>query len=276
MKQQTRRVCQLLGSFNAVVVCFVFSIFSLPVFNLQAESIVERFSPPSGFQRITHVKTSFANYLQNFPLKPKSSSVSLYDGRIKTNQIHAAVLDFPLLREDLIQCADAVIKLRAEYFYSLKQYDKIQFKISNGMEVPFSKFIAGDRVQVNGNKTKWKKGNFKKGTGREVFEEYLRFIYIYAGTISLKSELRKKQTENLVPGDVWIEAGSPGHVVMVVDQAKGKEGQTLFLLAQSYMPSQEMHILKSDSPYSPWFEIPNHQWFQTPEWRFPAKEFYGF
>lgn len=63
---------------------------------------------------------------------------------------------------------------------------------------------------------------------------------------------------------------------MVVDQVTGKNGQTLFLLAQSYMPSQEMHILKSESPYSPWFELPKSQSFQTPEWEFPTKEIYGF
>ncbi|TGL38948.1 DUF4846 domain-containing protein [Leptospira perdikensis] len=244
--------------------------------NLYADSIIERFPPPDGFQRVSFPNDSFATYLQNFPLKPQGSSVLLYDGRTKTNQVYAAVLDFPLLREDLIQCADAVMKLRAEYFYSLKEYDKIQFKISNGMDVGFSRFAKGERVQVKGNKTNWKTGKFKKGTGRDVFDEYLRFIYSYAGTISLKSELKKKQINELKPGDVWIEAGSPGHVVLIVDQVTGKDGQTLFLLAQSYMPSQEMHILKSENKYSPWFAIPKNQTFQTPEWEFPAKEIYGF
>lgn len=255
-----------------------FLLTGLPIFlpNLYADSIMERFPPPNGFQRVSFPNESFATYLQNFPLKSQGSSVLLYDGRIKSNQVHAAVLDFPLLREDLIQCADAVMKLRAEYFYSRKQYDQIRFKISNGMEVGFSRFAKGERVQVIENKSQWKKGKYKQGTGRDVFEEYLRFIYIYAGTISLKSELKKKPIQNLTPGDVWIEAGSPGHVVMVVDQVTGKGGQTLFLLAQSYMPSQEMHILKSTSQYSPWFEVPKNQSFPTPEWEFPTKEIYGF
>ncbi|EOQ96218.1 hypothetical protein LEP1GSC195_3712 [Leptospira wolbachii serovar Codice str. CDC] len=265
-----------LDGYRFFLIGMLLTILSLCFQNLYADSIQERFPPPNGFQRINFPQDSFAAYLQNFPLKPKGSSVSLYDGRIKTNQVHVAVLDFPLLREDLIQCADAVMKLRAEYFYSRKQYDQIHFKISNGMEVAFSRFAQGKRVQVNGNKSQWKKGKFKQGTGRDVLEEYLRFIYIYAGTISLKSELKKKSIQNLIPGDVWIEAGSPGHVVMVVDQVTGKNGQTLFLLAQSYMPSQEMHILKSESPYSPWFELPKSQSFQTPEWEFPTKEIYGF
>lgn len=255
-----------------IVLFLIFFVFQ----NLFAESIQERFPPPNEFKRETYVNNSFATYLQNFPLKPKGSTVSLYNGKLKTNQVHVAVLDFPLLKADLIQCADAIIKLRAEYFYSLKQYEKIHFKISNGMNVEFSRFIKGERVQVNGNQTHWKKGKFTQGTGRDVFEEYLKFIYIYAGTISLKSELKKKSIGELKPGDVWIEAGSPGHAVLVVDKVTGKGGQTLFLLAQSYMPSQEMHILKSESKYSPWFEVPQNQTFTTPEWEFPTKEIYEF
>ncbi|PJZ81691.1 DUF4846 domain-containing protein [Leptospira meyeri] len=254
----------------------VFIIILVVVKNLFADSIQERFPAPKEFQRIDYPKDSFAHFLQSYPLKPKGSPVHLFDGRTKTNEVHVAVLDFPLLKVDLIQCADAVIKLRAEYFYTFKQYEKIHFKISNGMDVDFLKFAKGERLQVNGNKTQWKKGKFKRGTGRDVFEEYLRFIYTYAGTISLKSELKKKQLADLKPGDVWIEAGSPGHVILIVDQVTGKGGQTLFLLAQSYMPSQEMHILKSEGKYSPWFEIPQNQTFPTPEWEFPTKEIYGF
>ncbi|XDD46081.1 DUF4846 domain-containing protein [Leptospira sp. WS39.C2] len=253
-----------------------FSILLLFCFPIVSESIQERFLPPNEYSRVFYPKESFSTYLQNFPLKPKGSPVFLYNGSKKQNQVHAAVLDFPLLNRDLIQCADAVMKLRAEYFYSQKEWEKIQFTISNGMPVPFSRFVKGDRVQVSGNKTKWKTSKFKKGTGREVFEEYLQFIYSYAGTISLKSELKKKQLRDLEPGDVWIEAGSPGHVVMVVDKAKSKEGKILFLLAQSYMPSQEMHILKNDTPHSPWFALPVGDHFQTPEWEFPTNAFYGF
>ena len=66
--------------------------------------------------------------------------VLLYDGRKKFIESHISVIDMPILPQDLIQCADAVIKLRAEYLYSKKDYDKISFNLTNGMEVPFSKF----------------------------------------------------------------------------------------------------------------------------------------
>lgn len=268
------RINQTGGNSLRFGICF--SIFFLLISSIFSESIQERFQPPNGYSRISYPKESFSTYLQNFPLKPKGSPVFLFNGTKKQNQVHEAVLDFPLLGTDLIQCADAVMKLRAEYLYSRKEWEKITFTISNGMSVPFSRFAKGDRVVVKGNKTSWKVGFAKKGTNRDVFESYLQFIYNYAGTISLKSELKKKQLQDLEPGDVWIQAGSPGHVVMVVDKAQSKEGNTLFLLAQSYMPSQEMHILKNDTTNSPWFALPQGEFFATPEWEFMTKAFYGF
>lgn len=255
-------------------ICFLIPfLLSFPIFS---ESIQERFVSPNGYSRVYYPKESFSTYLQNFPLKPKGSPVLLYNGNQKQNQVHVAVLDFPLLKRDLIQCADAVMKLRAEYFYAKREWNQIRFTISNGMDVPFSRFSKGERVLVKGNKTSWIQTKAKKGIGREVFEEYLQFIYSYAGTISLKSELQKKSIQKLEPGDVWMEAGSPGHVVMVVDKAMGKDGQTIFLLAQSYMPSQEMHILKNGSSLSPWFTLPQGATFPTPEWEFPTAAFYEF
>ena len=49
---------------------------------------------------------------------------------------------------------------------------------------------------------------------------------------------------SLQPGDVFIKGGSPGHAVIVVDVAiYTQTGKKVFLLAQSYMPAQQIHIL---------------------------------
>ena len=53
-------------------------------------------------------------------------------------------------------------------------------------------------------------------------------------------------------GDIFIKAGSPGHVVMVVDVCE-KNGKKAFLLAQGFMPAQEFHVINnpahSDDPW---------------------------
>ena len=47
-------------------------------------------------------------------------------------------------------------------------------------------------------------------------------------------------------GDVFIKGGFPGHAVVVLDMAENdRTGQRVFLLAQSYMPAQDIHIMKN-------------------------------
>lgn len=261
--------------FESVLHLQLLSIFLLLGLPLFADSIQERFNTPSGYRRIETSATSFESYLRNYPLKEKGAPVLLYDGSKKRNLIHAAVLEFPLLKQDLIQCADAIIKLRTEYLFKTKRHNEIQFKISNGMIVPFSEFSKGKRVQIKGNKSTWTEPKFKKGVSKEILEEYLRFIYSYAGTASLVTELKQKNTQDLQIGDIFIQGGSPGHAVIVVDLAVNEKGEKVFLLAQSYMPSQEMHILKNFSANSPWFSVPIDS-FETPEWVFPKNSLRSF
>ena len=197
-------------------------IISSQEINKNGTNIVERFSLPESFERVYADKNSFTNFLRTYPLKKYGSPVLLYNGQEKRNKIHTSVFDMPLLSVDLIQCADAVIKLRAEYLYTQKRFSEIKFHITNGMLVPFERYINGERVVVAGNDTAWKSG-YKTGNTRDVFDEYLKFIYSYAGTYSLSKEAKKKSIENIVPGDFFIYGGSPGHVVLVLDVAINKK-----------------------------------------------------
>jgi hypothetical protein len=98
-------------------------------------------------------------------------------------------------------------------------------------------------------------------------------VFNYAGTLSLSKELKSKRANEVQPGDVWIYGGSPGHAVLVVDVAQNDKGEKVFMIAQSYMPAQEMHILKNleEPNLSPWFRVPTTQ-LQTPEWTFESNE----
>jgi len=75
-------------------------------------------------------------------------------------------------------------------------------------------------------------------------------------------------------GDVFIKGGFPGHAVLVVDMAaNGATGEKRFLLMQSYMPAQDMHVLKNpkSADGTPWYAMPAQgQELVTPEWIFPA------
>jgi hypothetical protein len=52
--------------------------------------------------------------------------------------------------------------------------------------------------------------------------------------------------------------------------AKNKQGKKIFLLAQSYMPAQELQILKNpnNAKMSPWYSEEFGETLITPEWTF--------
>ena len=144
--------------FFAIFILFSVSLVFSQQINQSGINILERFIPPKNYERVEISENSFGAFLRTFPLKEYGSPVFLYNGQVKRNNVHVSVFNMPLLEVDLIQCADAVIKLRAEYLYNQKRYSEIQFHITNGMLVPFEKFAEGERVIVSGNKTQLKSG----------------------------------------------------------------------------------------------------------------------
>ena len=72
---------------------------------------------------------------------------------------------------------------------------------------------------------------------------------------------------------MFIKGGFPGHAVLVADVAENAQtGEKRFLLVQSYMPAQEIHVLKNPpaADGSPWYPAAFEGDLVTPEWRFAA------
>ncbi|KAF2330797.1 MAG: DUF4846 domain-containing protein [Flavobacterium nitrogenifigens] len=247
--------------------------------NLLGNTIQQRFQLPQGFVREEESKTSFDFFLRNLPLKPLGSNVLYFDGTVKPNRnVYEGVVDLPIGKQDLHQCADAVMRLRADYFYSQKQYDKIHFNFTNGFRADFSKWAAGYRIAIKGNKTSWVK-TAKPSDSYETYWKYLEKVFMYAGTASLEKELKPINVSDIRIGDVFIKGGFPGHAVIVVDMAMNpKNNQKIMLLAQSYMPAQEIQILKNpnNSSLSPWYAVDSGTSLKTPEWTFSSSQLKRF
>ena len=208
---------------------------------------------PDGFKRNSYAEKSFATWLRKISIN-KDTRVYLYNGQLKQNQqAQYAVLNVPVGNKDLQQCADAVMRLRASYLYDQKRYADIAFSDNNGK----SYVCPGPVDSIR-------------------FEHYLEKVYSYCGTLSLEKQLHPVSDFSLLqPGDVLIKGGSPGHCVMVMDIAVNSSGKTIYLLAQSYMPAQNIHLLKNpmDSELSPWYELKNDNSFiYTPEWTFAPRQ----
>ena len=243
----------------------------------QGANVKSRFSPPPGFERKPVADGSFAAYLRNLPLKPSGTRVKYYNGETKDDDVYDAVVDMEISSRDLQQCADAVMRLRGEYFYSLKAYEKISFKLTNGFAMDYVEWMKGNRVVVEGNKTFWRKKADPSNTYKD-FRNYMDFVFVYAGTLSLSKSLRARKINDIAIGDVFIVGGSPGHAVIVVDVAERKSGEKVFLIAQSYMPAQETQILKNpnDDRISPWYSVSQATQLYTPQWTFSLDQLRGW
>ena len=142
-----------------------------------------------------------SKHLRHLPLKPPGSPVLLYDGREKGNQsAHAAVVDLPIGKKDLHQCADAVIRLRAEYLWRSGRYADIHFNLTNGFRVDYARWRRGERVKVVGNETSWIQ-NAPASNTYATFWQYLEFVFTYAGTLSLSRELSGGMTSSRATTD---------------------------------------------------------------------------
>lgn len=221
---------------------------------------VGEISVPDGYQRISISDTSsFAYYLRSLSLKPLGTPVYCYNGfESSMTSVSYAVIDgIDVGTEDLQQCADAIIRLRAEWLYKHKRYDEIAFHFTNGWLCEYTKWAEGNRVSVNGNRTSWYAA-CKPDYSYATFRKYLNMIFNYAGTLSLSRELSSIDLLSLSIGDVFIKGGSPGHAILVIDVAEHPETHDkCFLVAESYMPAQDIHILiNEDRPsLSPWFSV---------------------
>ncbi|SET22849.1 DUF4846 domain-containing protein [Thorsellia anophelis] len=254
-------------TYQRLVMCLVFYLIIIPYGF--SDTIATRISPPVGFERVNEDDSSFGHYLQTMSLKSNEAEVLFFNGKIKPNSAHAAVIDIDVGTRDLQQCADAVIRLRAEYLFEEKRFDEIHFNLTNGFNADYLSWKNGARLGIKGNKTWWKKGATQKDDSYDSFRRYLDLVFTYAGTISLANELIQVDASDIEIGDVFIQPGSPGHAVIVVDLARN-DAQTAILLAQSYMPAQSIHIVKNptNQSMSPWYQVGRTDKLVTPDWTF--------
>lgn len=242
-----------------------------------AGPVSERIPPPPGFARVQVGQASFGDWLRGLQLRPGRSTVYLHNGLPKWNQsVHHAVLDMDVGAKDLQQCADAVIRLRAEYLYSTVCSDEIRFNFTSGDAARWTDWKKGMRPRVSGNQVSWGRRADPDGSYQS-FRRYLDTVFTYAGSASLQKELEAVEDPSQVQGgDIFIQGGFPGHAVIVMDVAQDESGARAFLLAQSYMPAQDIHILKSFSEYDPWYPAQSEGTLRTPEWTFDYRDLKRF
>jgi len=237
---------------------------TLSFINPTGKTIISRFNLPEGYNYSSVQENSWGSFLRSLPLKPDGSEVKTFDGTVKPNyQTYLAVVDLPIGKKDLHQCADAVMRLRGEYLFSQSRFKEISFRQASGKTLSYTTWLAGrtpDKTNL------W---------------TYLESVFNTANTTSLNQQLKPKAINTLEIGDVFVTGPPPGysygHAIIVVDKCINKEGKVKFMLAQSYMPAQEIQILDNPAnPGCPWYDLDFGQTLDTPEWDFTSSQLKTF
>jgi hypothetical protein len=247
---------------------------------------------PEGYVRVPAAEHSFAAWLRAVPLK-KDRTVYLFNGEPKRNQeAQFAVLDVsvndPSVRpghpeaaaapRDLQQCADAIMRLRAEYLFEQKDFVHIEFSSSQGTRFNFSEWLNGKRYRLSAGKLIACAGQrLAADVGanaaeiRKSFGEFMQIVFTYCGSLSLERQLVPGGgPEKMEIGDVLIHGGSPGHAMLIIDMAVDRRsGRKVYLLAQGYMPAQDIHVVRDiyDDQLNPWYPDDGRTVY-TPEYTF--------
>ncbi len=207
---------------------------------------------PDGYSRMAADSNSFAAWLRKQALK-ENKTVYLFNGVEKNNQqAQFAVLDIAVGNKDLQQCADAIMRLRANYLFDEKQFSKIIFTDNENGVYAFNKPYTKENLNI-----------------------FMERVFGMCGSASLAKQLKSKNDFAAIEaGDVLIRGGFPGHAVIVTDVAKDSSGKKIFMLAQSYMPAQDIHVLKNpaDEILPPWYKVNGAEKIITPEYVFKKTE----
>jgi hypothetical protein len=232
------------------------------------DTVATRFAPPDGFTRVPLADRSFGAWLRGLPLAPKGTPVKTFRGAVLHEADHeniAAVVAIDIGRSDLQQCADSVMRLHAEWMWSIGRRD-ISYRAASNAAMPYSRWAHGERIEQRGNNIAWVQG----GTAHDdhaSFRAYLSAVFAWANTGALARDAHPIAKGELRPGDFVVMAGSPGHAVLVLDEAIDGKGRRALLLGQGYMPAQSFQVLRP-SRESLWFVLePDSEALQTPFWQ---------
>ena len=144
---------------------------------------------------------------------------------IDNQKNHIAILRIDVGEKNLQQCADAWIRLYAEYLWLNQRFDDIGFEFTSGQFFSWNDFKNGIRTKEYRKKVSFVPTE-KFDNSYENFQKYLEVIFRYAGTISLDREsIPIKNNLAIRTGDFIIKPGSPGHSVIIVGVARNLAGK---------------------------------------------------
>lgn len=233
------------------------------------DTLEDRFAPEPGFERVKLEKESFGAFLRRLPLTAPNTPVLSHRGDEIRSEDHpnvAAVVAIDIGTKDLQQCADAVIRMHAEWRYARGARDH-SYRSASGTKLSFAQFAAGDRLRVEGNSLSFVRSAKAQEPTHGLLRMWLDDVFGWANTGALARDAKRVKWQDVRPGDFFVLTGVPfGHAVLVVDMAKDARGRKAFLLTQSFVPAQNVHVLRPDARHV-WFVVDDTDGeIKTPFW----------
>ncbi|MBQ8921095.1 MAG: hypothetical protein IJ060_02915 [Oscillospiraceae bacterium] len=213
----------------------------------------QRILPPAGYERVPAAENSFLAFMRQQPLYENGSMIYAYSGETLSAGNAAAVYALSVGDEGYQECADTIIRFWSEYLRSQGRTDELAFHLTNGFLCDYKSFSRGKRVLAAGEYAVWFPLS-RHSDSEQTFHDWLMTVMRYAGTLSLEKESEPIAAGDAHAGDFLCHGGSPGHAVLIADEAVNAEGKRCFLLAEGFMPAQSAHILAGYAGDSnPWY-----------------------
>ncbi len=229
------------------------------------EPLVYRFPPPAGAKRTVVAEGSWAQWLRHLPLRPPDAPVVSVSGSTiwySDSRYVGAVIDMDERKNQ--ECADVILRLRAEYLRWAGREDEIVFSLTGPGTISWPEWQAGMRPRLEGSRL-----NFYRAAdpddSRQAFDSYLASAFAWCGTLSLSKDGEAAGLEEVRIGDFFAHGGSPGHAAIIADLARGDNGQVWALLLQGYMPAQSAHVLRAEADEQ-WFLLVPGEKVELPAW----------
>lgn len=269
---------------NVIIKKLILLLLFIPVVSFSQLNIETKFNPPIGYERTYN--DSYSIFLRQLPLKPNNKVFYYYGDEKANNGRWAAVFNYKTGTHRWHQCADAAIYLNALFNYENKLYDKLSFHFTNGDLTTYNDWLSGIDYELDANDTN-KVIKHQSDFRIDSFDTFLNWltevVMLWAGTWSLenRNDVFSINIDEMMPGDIFLESmgspSSPGHAITVVDVITSQKGRKKFILSQSYMPSQEQHILINPKTKNIWYDLNKlEKEIITPDWSFKLTDLKRF